>query len=1162
LAELIDPALKKILLFVFLFAIGFYSNAQNIGDTIKVKTFHYGSNNRDSFALFPENNLSYEKIILKYNMRCKNALVSNSTNRDQGCGEWDYSCNTYIVDSSKVEEVLSTQPNFVISNFTGTNFKYTLNAPFNYYRYKQKNVKIDSVKSENKYNIGAGSVNSGLLLDASQNSGKLQFILRASELQNAGLTAGDIKGLSLFVEGSNSNLGFLKIKMKHDSLSELNYKTPRQTGFVEVYNKSTLFVNGENQLQFYNSFNWNGTSNVIIELSFTNSVPQNSLQLKVDVAFLGSSIFAHNNSALDLKNQGFAKLDTTGFSTVNKEFSIQFWAFGDASVMPASNSILYAFPINQGERQLNIHLPHSSNNIYFDCGYAAGGYDRINKVATPEEQGGRWNHWTFTKNTTTGSMKIYLNGNLWHSGTGKTKLINILNLLLGKDQTGGGNYKGRINDLMFWNKELPDSIIKEWMYTSPNPQHPMVQNLVSYYPMNGTTGNQFRNIITNVLVNGENFAWTYDRGDLLNRSFSLSEFRPKVALIKGEYVSQITDVFVMDSVPFQNVVIQKYSINSKANQVPLASDEIKLDSVLTQYYPAFNSKIFDGETLELLDSIDITEEGTFQISTLNYFRRFPFYNEIMSFVTPYGIGLNFGQTGRTWYFDVTDFAPLLKGKKRIVMTLGGQNQEQMDLEFWFVVGTPPRPVLEFNQIWQGTNRTGAAGLGSINNNSRYSAVSVPTLNTGKAFKIKSSITGHGAEGEFEANGGIINHMLNINGGDTDFVWRIYQECSKNPIFPQGGTWVYDREGWCPGQRSLLKEHTITSLVNPGSAFTIDYATSLPPKAGGDYRYQIAHQLVTYSDPSFNLDARIYDILQPSDKALYIRLNPACSRPQITIQNTGKQSITQLEITYWVNSGNKQSFTWTGNLNFLDTQSIHLPIGNLWLGNVLSSGNKFYAEIKTVNGKADDYSYNNKMESSFNRPEVLPGKFTFEFFTNNNPTENSYQILDEAGIIIDSKTFTNANTMHTNTYQLSGCYRIKIKDTGTDGLQWWANSSQGTGFARIKNASGTIVKSLPADFGSEYEYGFTTDWLLSKEEKQFGQTINLYPNPVQTQFVLDGAELNQAELQFTDVLGHVIEVSHTRKDNKIICETGHLSAGLYFVVISKNGSKVSKPFAVQ
>ena len=32
-------------------------------------------------------------------------------------------------------------------------------------------------------------------------------------------------------------------------------------------------------------------------------------------------------------------------------------------------------------------------------------------------------HWAFTKNTATGSMKIYKNGAQWHSGTGLNRSI-------------------------------------------------------------------------------------------------------------------------------------------------------------------------------------------------------------------------------------------------------------------------------------------------------------------------------------------------------------------------------------------------------------------------------------------------------------------------------------------------------------------------------------------------------------------------------------------------------------------------------------------------------------------------------------------------------------------------------------------------------------------
>ena len=100
-------------------------SAQSPGDTIRVKTFHYASNTRDTLAYFPSGNLTFEKIILRYNLRCKNGLVSDGTNRNKGCGEWDYSCNTFVVDSSKIEALAQKAPQYVIWNFSGSSFNYT-----------------------------------------------------------------------------------------------------------------------------------------------------------------------------------------------------------------------------------------------------------------------------------------------------------------------------------------------------------------------------------------------------------------------------------------------------------------------------------------------------------------------------------------------------------------------------------------------------------------------------------------------------------------------------------------------------------------------------------------------------------------------------------------------------------------------------------------------------------------------------------------------------------------------------------------------------------------------------------------------------------------------------------------------------------------------------
>ena len=67
-----------------------------------------------------------------------------------------------------------------------------------------------------------------------------------------------------------------------------------------------------------------------------------------------------------------------------------------------------------------------------------------------------------------------------------------------------------------------------------------------------------------------------------------------------------------------------------------------------------------------------------------------------SFVTPYGLRLNLTEDGWEYIWDVTDYAPILKGDQRIEH---GNNQELHDLKFVFIKGKPSRNVLKVENIW-------------------------------------------------------------------------------------------------------------------------------------------------------------------------------------------------------------------------------------------------------------------------------------------------------------------------------------------------------------------------------------------------------------------------------------------------------------------------------
>jgi len=106
---------------------------------------------------------------------------------------------------------------------------------------------------------------------------KNQFLILASELSAMGMTAGDIKSVAFDVANVNACPGLTnyEIKLKNIPLTALT--TAWESGLTSVYlNPSYQPVTGWNTHTFTTSFNWDGTSNLIIETCFNNtSYPSN-----------------------------------------------------------------------------------------------------------------------------------------------------------------------------------------------------------------------------------------------------------------------------------------------------------------------------------------------------------------------------------------------------------------------------------------------------------------------------------------------------------------------------------------------------------------------------------------------------------------------------------------------------------------------------------------------------------------------------------------------------------------------------------------------------------------------------------------------------------------------------------------------------------------------
>ena len=1111
--------MKKLLSYLSFYLITQVSLGQSPGDTIVIETFNYsqtyGINQwspgiRDTvidFSVLP--NVSFEKVLMSYNMRCKNGNVSNGSNTDFGCGEWDASCNTYLHDPSRIDSVKATHPDYTVSGYTGSTFDYTTQPTYDYYQYTQNPGTLDSILSENQYAITSGNIAVTEPLSGTNHSGKAQYLFTASELSSAGLSAGDIDGFLLNALDSGE-INFLRVNIKGTTDAVLDANQPETVGFTEVYFSNYTFQIGDNRIQFSTPFNWNGTDNIIVELSFTNTVTGTDIELAGDVV-VDKAIYANNGYSIDLAGNTHISVPTTAMSTVNDEITVSFWVYGHPDLLPANTSIIHADD-QDGNRNLNLHLPWSNSRVYFDCGYD-GNYDRIDKGATVAELEGQWNHWAATKNVTTGEMKLYLNGTLWHSGTNKTRPIELAEMFIGKSNSLQYNYKGNVDEVRVWDVELSASDIQDWMNKSVTSSHPQYSHLVAYYKMDEGTGVDINDDANSAVatITSSN-VWDFERGISLNRGFSEASNRPNITFVNGTYNYTSTPITILDSVQLTPNVIEYYSIVSHPNTQQ--DDEVVVTSQQTVWH-ATPQNIYDGETGALLSTSAVAIESTTDpVEDMVYYKRYPSKIEIMSFVTPYGINLDLGPEGKTWTFDMTDYLPIFNGSKRMTIERGGQWMEDMDIRFLFIVGTPPRDVLDFQQIWRPESR----GYQSIIDNRYFPPKDMPLLANGSYFKVRTAITGHGQEGEFIPR----EHFVNINNGAQQFDWTVWKECAENPIYPQGGTWVYDRAGWCPGAPTDVEHMDITPYVTAGQTARIDYGLTT---ASGTSNYIVNSQLITYGPINHTLDAAIVEVREPSNRVEFTRFNSICHEPKVTIQNTGSTALTSLEIKYWVNGASEpHTYQWSGSLEFLETETIALPSDHYLWANLQSNQNKFYVEIKNPNGGTDEYEHNNTYVSNFEIPDVWPTNIVIRFRTNAAAHESSYDVKDDQGNIIFERSNMLANTLYKDTLDLPyGCYSFNVYDSDDDGISWWANND-GNGYIKIRQVGvAGNLKSFEGDFGDNIHFNFTTEAPLDLVEFESEAVAEIYPNPVNSKatLVVNGFE-EQVDVWLYNLQGQLVK----------------------------------------
>ena len=546
--------------------------------------------------------------------------------------------------------------------------------------------------------------------------------------------------------------------------------------------------------------------------------------------------------------------------------------------------------------------------------------------------------------------------------------------------------------------------------------------------------------------------------------------------------------------------------------------------------------------------------------------------EIARFITPYA---NAGapRTPWTWkqhyVYDVTNYAMLLHDSAALRINYSGYSGGfTANVRFMFIEGTPDRNVLAIKKLWTGYFAYGDTTHHDSNNINVHFPVrydtAPPTTHYGE---LKFTVTGHGSDANYCNEFCAHNYYVYMNGGviDSYMIWR--DNCGMNELYPQSGTWIYQRANWCPGAMVYSNHHKLPGISSGVySALDVQFA---PYQSNGGAGYGTEGQLFYYGMYNKQIDAAIENIVAPTRDENFFRENPTCGNPIIHIKNSGLLNIDSITFQYKVGAtGAPMQYTWVGVLTSEQEADVVLPQMPLFDSIAgLHDTTTFYVYITQVNGVADDDITNDSMHTQFISGPKWPSPFKIVFQPNNEAiatgsttSETSWFIFDMNNTIVASRANVHISTLYTDTIALApGCYRFVMTDSSCDGLQWWANAGTSitSGYVSVRTMTNTAILmngynyygTYNNDFGCGFSQYFTIanyPVAISNVSDQ-GLSIEAYPNPAQQLVNIDLHGLQQVggKILIIDALGRTVSVTNISVDHNEI-NIGNLNNGVYTI----------------
>jgi hypothetical protein len=349
------------------------------------------------------------------------------------------------------------------------------------------------------------------------------------------------------------------------------------------------------------------------------------------------------------------------------------------------------------------------------------------------------------------------------------------------------------------------------------------------------------------------------------------------------------------------------------------------------------------------------------------------------------------------------------------------------------------------------------------------------------------------------------------------------------------------------------------LTNYVTNHAINFDYDVEWDKNGNYRTFI--YLVTYGAINQTDDAAAERIIAPTDNPLQLRYNPTCGEPIVVIKNLGSNPLKTAKIHYGLTGGSDYSYSWQGNLGFLECDTVVLPRPD-W-DEVQGTTGEFWFELRNPNRKVDPTPYNNKLTASFKMAlKIRYNAIQFYFRTNHAPAETTWKLYDANGnLLYENEANMSANTVYIKNLSLAnGSYKLCLYDSGDDGLSFWAYGTNG--IANLRRSNLVTIYKFETEFGRFAQLYFAVNQYSGSETKIDAvevKTFTVFPNPAHSVLYLDMSDIHGKELsaEIYDLSGQkVLSMPVPQLQvNKIGID--YLSSGTYLIVIKEGNRQIAK-----